>query len=365
MQKKLTIGIGTYGNTRNYIGRTLDSIIKLLKKYRYTNKTVIAIYNDDKQKSLDYITALKYMKKYPNLIICKDNCQNLGIAKTYQKMCFECDTPYFLQFDSDDIIGDFNIKQQIEFLQNNTKYCGSYGCKIIIDQQNNILGMCGDQYNIIENNFYTFNNNAMLFRVQDCKKYGFYFPQFYNEDKPLVASPDILMWIGMTIKKPMFFDKTVRTYGLQWNDGNHIRYGQKYSGQLDIINKSLRKKYGTFSDDWTLYQKQLYYSLWIQYLSPQQKVQYWQRIGNKRFQEKQIFYGYLSYLYNNHEYSKMFADMYLGIMKNSQLKQTVAYIILKTQLIEFYQTQFIDFLNNVDQRKIKQNKQWLQKFIKK
>jgi hypothetical protein len=48
MNKKLTIGIGTYGKKRNYIGRTLKSIIALLKKYRYTNKTIITVYNDDK-----------------------------------------------------------------------------------------------------------------------------------------------------------------------------------------------------------------------------------------------------------------------------------------------------------------------------
>jgi hypothetical protein len=60
MDKKLTIGIGTYGQTRNYIGRTLKSIIALLKKYRHTNKTTIFVYNDDSTCSLDYITALKF-----------------------------------------------------------------------------------------------------------------------------------------------------------------------------------------------------------------------------------------------------------------------------------------------------------------
>jgi hypothetical protein len=37
------------------------------------------------------------------------------------------------------------------------------------------------------------------------------------------------MWMGMILKKPFYFDKTVRAYGLDWVDGNHIKYGDKYN----------------------------------------------------------------------------------------------------------------------------------------
>jgi hypothetical protein len=36
------------------------------------------------------------------------------------------------------------------------------------------------------------------------------------------------MWIGLILKKPLYFDRTVRTYGMDWQDGNHIKNGGKY-----------------------------------------------------------------------------------------------------------------------------------------
>lgn len=364
MSKTLTIGIGTYGQTRNYIGRTLQSIIALLKKYRYTTKTTIAIYNDDSQYSLDYITALSYQKKYPNLIVCKDNGQNLGIAKTYQKMCFQCQTPYFLQFDSDDIIGDFNIKQQVQFLQDNQEYCGSYGVKIIFNQEGARIGRCGQQYNLTKNKI-TINNNSLLVRVEDCKKTGFYFPQFYKSDKSFDAALDVMMWIGLILKKPLYFDRTVRTYGLDWQDGNHIKNGGKYGQQFKVLQNMLRHHYGLFSDNWTVYQKQLYYYLWETYLNKEQKKQFWNRIGQQRFQDRCIFVAYLGDLYKQHQYQKMYANMYLGLLKNKQLEIDIVSVLTTSGLIKLYKQSFVEIFNkNVEKFKLNQNVQWFERFVK-
>lgn len=364
MDKKLTIGIGTYGQTRNYISRTLKSIIALLKKYRYTNKTTIFVYNDDSIYSLDYMTALKFQQKYPNLIVCRDNGQNLGIAKTYQKMCFECETPYFLQFDSDDIIGDFNIKQQIQLLDNNKQYSGSYGIKIIFNQNGEKIAFFGQQYSLTRNRI-TINNNSLLLRVEDCKNTNMYFPQYYTNEKSFVAALDVVMWVGMILKKPFYFDNTVRAYGLDWIDGNHIKHGDKYNVQFAQMNEMLTKKYGIFSDDWTIYEKQLYYQLFAEYLNKQQKAQYWDRIGEDRFNDPEIFLAYLNYLCSQQQHEKIIANLYLGLLKNDKLKTMVASVIATSNLIGCYKWQFIQYFNNqIAKIQPYQNEQWFKKFIK-
>ena len=364
MNKKLTIGIGTYGKKRNYIGRTLKSIIALLKKYRYTNKTIITVYNDDKQYSLDYITALKFQEKYPNLIVCKDNQQNLGIAKTYQKMCLQCQTPYFLQFDSDDIIGDFDIKQQIQFLDNNKKYCGSYGIKIIFDENGKKIGFFGDQYSLVNNNI-TINNNSLLIRVEDFKTTNGYFPEFYTNDKPFDAALDVVMWIGLVLKKPLYFDRVVRAYGLDWEDGNHIKHGDKYNEQFAQMQSMLRKKYGMFSNHWTVYEKQLYYFLWNNYLNKQQKKQFWDLVGQQKFQDNQFFRTYCDFLYQNKQYQKLYANLFLGLLKNKQLEICISAILATSGLVKFYQDKYSQFFTKkIKQLTPKQTVGWFERFIK-
>ena len=361
MNKKLTIGIGCSGDKRNFIDQTLNSIISLLKKYRYTNKSIITIYNDDDHQCLDYLTALRFAEKYPNLIICKDNGQNLGIAKTYNKMCMQCETQYFMQFDSDDIINDFNIKQAVEFLQQNLEYCGSYGIKDGFDQNGKIIYRTGQQYDIAMYKI-TFNNNAMIFRVSDCKKIGFYFPQ-YLENIILGAALDVAMWIGMTLKKPMYFDKQVRTFGRQWSGGNHLEKNQLYQEEFKLIEQQLRKHYGLFNDSWTIYEKEIYYCLWNQYLNKQQKKQFFSRVNV--FESPGIFRNYIDYLYKNKQYQKVLSNLFLAFYKNEKLKTVIASILPYFGLLQSNIKQFLYYQQKLNALQLPLNSQWFYKFFRK
>lgn len=360
MSKILTIGIGVYGQKRNYIDQTLNSIVALLKKYRFTPKTTIVIYNDDSQFAKDYLTALQFQKKYPNLIICKTNGENLGIAKTYQKMCFQCETPYFMQFDSDDIVADFNIKQQIQFLQNHPQYCGSYGVKRVFKNDGNFCFYFGKKYKSPLFNM-PLNNNAMIFRVEDCKNIGFYFPKYVN-NVVLKAACDVAMWCGMLLKKPLYFDNTVRTYGRQWQDGNHLIHKDRYNKQYEIIYLLLKKQYNDFNINWTLQQKKIFYLLWKDRLSIQQKKQYWKIVEQLLYKDQILFVQYLTFLYKQNKYQQVITTAFTGVIKNHQLQSAVAKYMLSSKLFKTNLDQLQDIVNVHNDNLTLQNTQWFQKF---
>lgn len=332
--KKLTIGIGTYGQN-NYIKATLSSIICLLKKYNYIEQTKIIVVNDDNKICPSYSTALQFSKKYPYLIQCIDNQQNLGIQKTYSKILYSCGTEYFMIFDSDDIIGDFNIKQQVEFLENNKQYSGSYGLKHIFDKNGRVDRTYGGFYSIA-NLDVNMNNNAMLLRVQDAKNSGFYFPP-YLKNKELKTYSDIAMWLGMILYKPFYFDQNTRCFGRE-HEKSYTATNEKFNQQSYSTIVNSLKQYIKQNGVPNLYWKQL--KFFFTQLKRQKKYELFNQFGMFVFQDLSLFKYYIEFLFEDKNYCQGTNMLLYGLIINPTLKPYIIQYIVKNK------TYFVNSIDN-------------------
>lgn len=350
--KKLTIGIGTYGNEHCYIKPTLDSLICLLKKYNFMNETQIIITNDDSSYSSSYIVALTYIKKYPDLIKCQDNKQNLGIAKTYQKMLQQCDTDYFMIFDSDDIVNDFNIVEQIDFLDNNQQYCGSYGQKLCFNENGETTMLYGSFYSLCDFDI-NMNNNSMIIRTKDALHTGFYFPQFIK-NTTLKMYTDIAMWIGLLTYKPFYFDYQVRTFGRIHNNSftqkNEKENVDSYFKLFEAI-KNYVFSHQSINNQW----QQLKYCIIRDNLSINEKDHFFFHFQQEIYFSYPLFKSYLLHLKDYKKIDQIHQACLNGLIINRQLYPFIYQFVMYNN--DFFQKNI--FLKKIAQQYSIQKNEYL------
>lgn len=216
--KLLTIGIGTYIRDKSYMYNTIKSIIENLLNNGYINLVKIMVVNDYPTQVQDYIICKQFSKQYNGLFQLIKNEDNKGIAYTYNKIIKECNTQYFMAFDSDDVLNiHYNIMNTIKILEQNKNYAGAYSKRQLCDFDKKInYGCCfGSNYNL--KNFINFqcpiSHNAVILRTEDAIKTGNYIPQYlkYIEEKHLRICCDISMFTSMLLYKDLYFDQQVST----------------------------------------------------------------------------------------------------------------------------------------------------------
>ena len=211
--KVITIGIGVYKRKRSFMQITLSSILYNLHEHGYLDKVNIMVVNDCDYHVQDFKIAMQFKQKYTDTIILSDNKQNKGIAYTYRKMIQECNTQFFMPFDSDDYFYDFDIIKQCNILSQNQQYCGSYGVRRFCDIASQLCSdlFLGNQY-ILEN-FINFDcaitHNAMILKTKDAIFTGNYFPN-YLDNNAVKVSCDYSMFVAMLLYKDLMFRNQIR-----------------------------------------------------------------------------------------------------------------------------------------------------------
>lgn len=127
---QITVAIPTY-NSEKFIEEAIDSIVKQSHKF---NEIIVA---DDN--SIDKtLSILEDLRSSDQRITIIGNEENLGYAKNWNK-CFEyCKTKYLVILHHDDILKEYCIEKQINFLNVNPE-CAFVGAhKDLIDENGNI-----------------------------------------------------------------------------------------------------------------------------------------------------------------------------------------------------------------------------------
>ena len=236
--KIVTIGIGVYKRNRSFMQITLSSIFRNLYAHGYLDKVNIMVVNDCDYHVQDFKIAMQFKQKYSDTIILLDNKQNKGIAYTYHKMIQECDTQFFMPFDSDDYFYDFDIIQQCNILRQNQKYCGSYGVRGFCDLAKQLCGnsVFGHQY-ILETFIHfdcSITHNAMILKTKDAKLTGNYLPN-YLDNNAVKVSCDYSMFVAMLLYKDLLFRNQIRVLYNQHDNCFHVEKVSLYPQEFKTI----------------------------------------------------------------------------------------------------------------------------------
>ena len=120
---KLSIVVLVY-NQKDYISRTIDSIINQQSNYDFE-----VIIGDDCSTDGTKDIILEYAKKYPNIIKPVIRNTNLGLIRNYFSTIAECKGEYIMQCAGDDYWLPGKINKQISYMDNNpdvSMVCGGY-----------------------------------------------------------------------------------------------------------------------------------------------------------------------------------------------------------------------------------------------
>ena len=133
MKKNLVTVILTYYKKREYIKKTISSLLK----QSYKNYELIFVYDDNDIEDLEFLKKLFSKFKKLKLII---NKKNLGVAKSRNLAIKYSKGEYIAFLDSDDLWKKNKLKDQIEIMK---KYnvditCTSYS---VIDEKNNLISI--------------------------------------------------------------------------------------------------------------------------------------------------------------------------------------------------------------------------------
>lgn len=363
--KILSICIGCNKNGQ-YFSVTLQSIIKLLNKYGILNKSQVLICNDSENKSGDFIIAQQYKQKYPKLFKLIDNKKNYGIAYTYNLLLHRSKGQFFMAFDSDDIIADFNIIKEIQFLKNNDKYVGSYGLKKLFNNNGQQLCVTGGQCDLFNFGFYC-NHNAMILKTQQAINAGGYYTYYLK--KQMKVAPDIAMWIAMFIYKDLYFDNCLRCYG-RIHDNNHSdKMGDLYETEFLQIQNSLIQFYCRNKHNCSDNLKIISQGLIRRQLLDQNydKILFMQTFSQQILFSKYVFPFYIQFLAKKGYVAEIVSAILFGLLFNDELKQFVAKYCLQNRFISHQLRDFskIKWLKNNFENVSLSDDDWFKFFFKK
>lgn len=351
MQYILTIGIGCNKDGK-YFDSTLKSIIQLLEKYNFLDKTEICICNDAQHQCGDFLIAKKYQQFYNNFRLF-DNKINKGISYTYHQLLMNAKGKYFMAFDSDDIIADFDINKAISFLDQNKKYSGSYGIKklVTLNGEGSYTGANSDLFNF---GFYC-NHNAMILNTQLARQYGGYFPTFLTFS-PIVSS-DICMWITHYIYKDLYFDPTLRCYGRLHENNHSSKNSHLYSKQFYQIKQGLLSLYKNGTRTQNL--KIIILGI-IKNDTDCLKNVFLNSNDKHFFYSKYVFKHYYQFLKKHSEIKSISELLLQALLYNNQIKDDILSIILDTNQLNLKKQQILSLKKNI---KLYDNKQWFETFF--
>ena len=318
--KKITIAIGVHRGQKNYFIQTLDSIILMLQKNNILEQTQIVVCNDQKQECNDYLIAKQYQNKYGNLFRLYNNNGNYGIAYTYHKMLLLAQGKFFIPFDSDDIIANFDINQSLDFLNVHDEYVGSYGIKRLFNNDCTSISDTGYTSDLFNFKFYC-NHNCMILKTEELIKAGGYYPQFYKSNA--IAAPDIVMWIGCYIYKDLKFQNQLRCYGRIHDNNSSEKNGNLYGIQFEKIKSCLinyfNEKKEIASDNLRI----MYYSLFKQKYTNQDYNKLYNMSSKNILFNSYLFPYYVQYLLKNGSIKKAISSLLYGSLYNQNLKQII------------------------------------------
>lgn len=320
MKKVLSICIGC-NKQGFYFQSTINSLIALLQKYQITNATEILICNDSKNISGDFAIAKKYKKDFPKLFRLFNNKENKGIAYTYQFLLFKSKGEFFMPFDSDDIVADFDIVKSIQFLQQNQKYIGSYGLKKIFNNQGQELGVTGGQSDLFNFGFYC-NHNAMILKTQQAKQLGGYYTFFLS--KQLKVACDVAMWANMYIHKDLYFQNCLRCYGRQHQNNHSQKNFALYDYQYNVLKQDIisyyNKKNNCAEDNLMIIAQGI---LKHSYTITEIQQMFFQRMPHSVLFSKYVFNEYVQFLKRKGLVAQVVSAILYGSIYNKQLSKVI------------------------------------------
>ena len=286
----------------------------------------------------------------------------MGIAYTYNFMLNKAKGDFFMAFDSDDIIADFDICCQLDFLRNNDKYVGSYGLKKMFNNDKKQLFVTGGQCDLYNFEFYC-NHNAMILKTKQAVIAGGYRTHYLS--KQVKVAPDVAMWIGMFIYKDLYFSKQIRCYGRAYEDSHSQKNKNNYFEQIyqivkDVIIFYLKNK-KQCSDNLKIISQGL---IRKQYDQNYQQILFLQEFKQQILFSKYVFPAYVEYLKNKGRKAQIVSSILYGLLYNDQLKQFVANYCLKNKFIskqvrDFSKLNFLKFKVKI----LSLDDQWFNKFF--
>ena len=174
----ITVAIPVYNGAR-YIGKALQSIVDQTHKVG----NIIVCDNQSTDNTTKIVEDFFAQHKDINGLLHR-NPTNLGYQKNFNKCMELCQTDFLLLLSSDDVLKNYAIQNQIDFLSQNPDYAVVGGWADNIDENGNVINSSknaedqfykkGDVLEFVENHGLFLHPSTVLMRMPDIRKIGFW-----------------------------------------------------------------------------------------------------------------------------------------------------------------------------------------------
>lgn len=131
--QKISVVMPLY-NAEAYVKKTIDSILQ----QTYSDFEIIVVNDASTDRSAEIV---REMAKKDSRIRLYSNAQNRGIAYTRNRAIELSQGEFIAIMDDDDLAPDYRLKDEVEFLENNSHIDIVAGNTCIIDENDNVIGM--------------------------------------------------------------------------------------------------------------------------------------------------------------------------------------------------------------------------------
>ena len=238
----LSIVIACHSKTP-YFSEMLDSFLS--SGYHFNNCEIL-ICDDASPSGGDGETARIYSSKYPKLIKCIRNEQNLGVSRSYQKLVSMAQGRYIMPFDSDDIFVPFDIDDAIKELDEHPEWCANYGKKMLFSAQDGYLNSShgGDYSTFALLLDPRMTHIGMIIRKDDLQKSRGY---FLPDGTVCKVADDVCLWSALCAKKEMHFRNEVRgLYRIHSGQETKVK-AQMYAQAYDTIRDAFLSEHNNLA----------------------------------------------------------------------------------------------------------------------
>ncbi len=194
-------------NVEKYIGEAIKGVLKQTADFE-----IELVISDDKSLDKTEEVVQKYIKEHENghWIKYKRQEKNLGSTMNYLWVLQHCQGEYIALCDGDDYWTDpFKIQTQIDFLENNKEYIGSFHNRHKCDETGNILS---NSIQEIEKRNWDFDGLVSIMPEIPSASVVFRKPPKFSlpeEFKKVVINGDTFLWAYVLQFGDFYFDPQV------------------------------------------------------------------------------------------------------------------------------------------------------------
>lgn len=185
-KKKITVAIPVY-NGQKYILEALQSIVDQTQK---VDDIVVC----DNQSTDNTVKIVKdFFNKHPNFnCLFHQNPTNLGYQKNFNKCMELCETEFLLLLSSDDILKNYAIEKQLDYLNKNEGFAVVGGWADNINEKGEVFNKSelkspqyyqqGEVLEFVENHGLFLHPSTVLLRMSNVREIG-YWDEYLGPDE--------------------------------------------------------------------------------------------------------------------------------------------------------------------------------------